>query len=66
MSDLLLAGTVIPRMCCACTRAKGNPVKAVREGSITSKDLQAERAPNLIERPGFSRVLKDRNHRINQ
>ena len=46
------------------TRAKGNPMKAVRDGSIILRfeDLQAEIVPKVIERPG---VFKYRNHRIN-
>ena len=36
------------------TRAKGNPIKAVREGL---KDLQAERLPNVTERSGVSGVV---------
>ena len=41
-------------------RAKGNPMKAAREGShsFTSKDLQAERVPEVIGRPG---VFRDRD-----
>ena len=38
-------------------RAKGNTVKAVREGSIIFLfDLKTERVPNVIERPSVSGV----------
>ena len=47
------------------TRAKGNPIKAVREGrSIILRFERSKigRVPKVIERPG---VFRDRNRRIN-
>ena len=44
---------------------KGNPVKAVREGSIifVSKDLQAERVPNALKCGWFVFICGHRRRR---
>ena len=56
-------------MICFCrnTKAKRNPVKAVREGPIIFRFERptSRKSAECNERPGVSGVFGERNHRIN-